>query len=77
MLFSLDIDNLWNDEYSIIKIFFNKKLYFTRQLETELNKREDNAPICTSEPEVKLDSFKIDVGVMDYNFEINGILGIE
>lgn len=54
------IDNLWNDEHSIIRIFFNKKLYFTRQLETELNKLEGNTPICTSEPEVKLDEKSIE-----------------
>jgi ATP-dependent helicase IRC3 len=54
------IDSLWDDEHSIIRIFFNKKLYFTRQLETELNKLEGNAPVCTSEPEVKLDEKSIE-----------------
>jgi hypothetical protein len=32
------IDSLWDDEHGIIRIYFNKKLYFTRQLETEINK---------------------------------------
>lgn len=54
------IDSLWNDEHSIIRIFFNKKLYFTRQLETELNKLEGIIPICSSEPEVKLDEKSIE-----------------
>lgn len=53
------IDDLWNDEHSIIRIFFNKKLYFTRQLEIELNKLEGNSPMSTSEPEVKLDEKSI------------------
>lgn len=57
---TIQIDSLWDDEQSIIRIFFNKKLYFTRQLETELNKREGNAPICTGEPEVKLDEKRIE-----------------
>lgn len=34
------IDKIWNDEEGIIKIYFNKKMYFTRQLKTEIDKLE-------------------------------------
>jgi DNA or RNA helicases of superfamily II len=54
------IDSLWDDEQGIIRIYFNKKLYFTRQLETEINKLEGNGPICVSEPEVKFDEKSIE-----------------
>lgn len=32
---------------------------------------------CISLGELELDNFKIEVGVMDYGFEINGILGMD
>lgn len=54
------IDGFWNDGDSIIRIYFNKKLYFTRQLENELYKIEGNAPTCTSEPNIKFDEKSIE-----------------
>lgn len=54
------INSLWNDEDGVIKIYFNKKLYFTRQLETEIDKIEGNGPVDESEPEVEYDERDIE-----------------
>lgn len=53
-------EKLWNDQDSIIKIFFNKKLYFIRQLQTEIDKLEGNGPVCNSEPEIIADRKNIE-----------------
>lgn len=34
------IDNIWNEEDSFIKIYFNKKTYFLRHIQTEIDKLE-------------------------------------
>lgn len=53
------IDNTWNDENSLIHIYFNKKMYFTRQLQTEIDKLEGEFDFGDSEGNVTVEKRNI------------------
>ena len=47
------IDDMWENEESIVRIYFNKKLYFTRQMQTEIAKLEGDFEISETFSDVE------------------------
>jgi 5-methylcytosine-specific restriction endonuclease McrA len=45
-------DALWEDEASLLRVYFNNKLFFLRQLETEINKLLGDFPLSDSQSNI-------------------------
>ena len=54
------INSLWGDEDSIFRIYFNKKMYFIKQLENELNKIDGDYEFAYEQPEFIKEERKIE-----------------
>lgn len=50
------IENIWNKEDSLLKIYFNKKMYFLRQLQTEIDKLEGEFEYYNEEENIEYEN---------------------